>query len=201
MSLTLNSETLGRIRPIFAKVLEAFTGGFSWAAGALTGNTSGKTVPAGTLLVVNEATRTATPVKRARLAATVAVDAATATVEKGHMFEVDDIVIGVTGDAGTRILSIVSGDETDQLIVGTAVGTCVNGATGAALYNISTTTATGGGTNLIGTANAITLYPTTIEAGASVAALRRGTAYANRIQPVNADWDNLPPSIQLSTSA
>jgi hypothetical protein len=201
MSLTLNRETLAGLRPLFAKVLETFTGGFAWTAGTLTRHTDGVTLPAGTLLVVNEATRQARPVKRARLLATQATAVATATVEKGHMFEVDDIIIAAAANAGTRILNIVVGAASDQIVVGTAVATCVVGATGAALYEIGTTTATGAFTALIGTANSIALYPSTIEAGASVTALRRGTVYANRIQPVNAVQDNLPAVIQLSTSA
>lgn len=202
MSLTVVRETLASVNTYFAKVLEAFTGGFGWTAAALTRHTDGVTLPAGTLLVVNEVTRQAKPVKRARLAATLALGDATATVEKGHLFEVGDHIIGLSGGTGAgTITSITEGDTTDVIVV-SGVGATGMGAaaTGGALVEVATSAATGAITTFVGTANAIALYPSTITAGASVAALRRGTAYANRIQPVVA-LDDLPETIQLSTSS
>jgi hypothetical protein len=199
MSLTLNRETLAGLRPLFAKVFEAFTGGFAWTANALTNNTSGKTVPAGTLLVVNEANRTAAPVKRARLTAAVATGGGTATVDAGHMFEVGDILIGLNGTHGIAVAAVT--DTTISIATTpTAQFSATTSAIGYVLVNVATTAATGPITTFVGTANSIALYPTTVAAGASVTGLRRGTAYANRIQPV-VDTDDLPPTIQLSTSA
>lgn len=202
MSLTLTSETLAGVRALFAKVLEVFTGGFAWTAAALTRHTDGVTLPAGTLLVVSEVTRQAKPVKRARLAATLAAGAATAVVQKGHLFQVGDFIIGLAGTAPGTIASVTAIDaDTDRIVIAALGATGIGaGATGAALVEVGTSAATGAVTTFVGTANAIAFYPSTIEAGASVAALRRGTVYANRIQPVVAT-DNLPVTIQLSTSA
>lgn len=198
MSLTLTRETLAGVRALFAKVLEVFTGGFAWTAAALTRHTDGVTLPAGTLLVVSEATRQATPVKRARLAATLATAVSTAVVEKGHLFEAGDFIFGVGLGTAATIGSVVEGATTDSLVI--SVGTSrFRGAVGLAIMEVASGGATGPG-GYVGTANAIALYPSTIEAGASVAALRRGTVYANRIQPVVAT-DDLPATIQLSTSA
>ena len=202
MSLTLTRETLAGVRALFAKVLEVFTGGFAWTGAALTRHTDGVTLPAGTLLVVSEVTRQAKPVKRARLASSATAFFQTLTVEKGHMFEVGDPIVAndAAATAAKNIRSIAEGADTDVLTIASAGWGGGGFATGVVIVEVGSSAATGPVTDFVGTANAIALYPSTIEAGASVAALRRGTAYANRIQPVVA-LDNLPVTIQLSTSA
>jgi len=204
MSLTLNRETLAGLRPVFAKVIEAFTGGFAWTAGALTRHAAGTTLPAGTLLMVNEATRQAVPIKRARVANTTAAAATGVAVQNNHLFRVGDFVIGLAGTSAGTITAINTSATAgiDRFVVAFPTAPVVGMgalATGAALINVAGAGLLGATATHVGTANSIALYPTTIIAGASVAALRRGTAYANRINPV-VRVDNLPATIQLSTS-
>jgi hypothetical protein len=205
MSLTLNRETLSGVRALFAKVLEAFTGGFAWTAGALTRHTAGTTLPAGTLLVVNEATRQAVPVKRARVMYTTAAAATGVAVQNNHLFRVGDFLNVLAGTSAGTITAINTSATAgvDRFVLGFPTAPTVGIgalATGAALINVAGAGLLGATATHVGTANAIALYPTTIQAGASVTALRRGTVYANRINPV-VRVDNLPNTIQLSTSA
>ncbi len=201
MSLTLQRTTGGDIRPVFVKVLELFTGGFSFSAAALARHTEGVTLPKGALLQVNEATRECTPVKRARLAARIGTGVGTAIFQEGHLFEPGDFV-WINGVATAATIGTVTslGNGTDRIT--TARGWLNRIAAlpaNAWVVNVGTSAATGIATR-VANANTIARYPSTIQAGASVAALRRGTVYANRVNPI-VDTDNLPGTIILSTSA
>lgn len=190
MSLNISRDTLAGVRPKFIKVLELFTGGFGWAARATDRFTDGVTLPAGTLLSVDEATRTAFPIKRTRLAESAATAATGVMVEPGHFFNVGDS-IHIAG-TGSSIQEIRTGDTSDYIRVNAGIASSGPNAAGTIVF-------AGTAGALSGTANAVAAYPTTIEAGASVAVLRRGTVYGNRVPPVAAN-DAIPATIQFSTS-
>jgi len=199
MSLTLNRDTVPGKRDVFAKVFELFTGGFAFTAAALARHTEGVTLPQGALLEVNEATRQCSPVKRARLSAGMATGATAAFFEVGHLFEVGDYVFVEDSATAGTITTIVTGDTSDRVTFGAAIRSLGVIASGNWAQHVATSTATGV-TTRVTNANAIAAYPTTIEAGASVAALRRGTVYTNRVQPV-VGTDGLPGGILFSTSS
>ena len=198
MSLTVRSESVSGVIPKFAKVFELFTGGFGFTAAALARHTSGVTLPAGALLQVNEATRECSPVKRARLAAYVATAATSVKFEPGHLFRVGDYVFIEGTATGGTIATITEGATYDTIAFAAGVNINKGVAAGAWAQHVSTANATAG-TAVVINANAIAAFPTTIEAGASVAALRRGTVYKNRIQPI-VTADSLPVTILLSDS-
>lgn len=189
MSLNISRDTIGAIRPVFVKVLELFTGGFGWSARATDRNTDGRMLPAGALLSVDEETRTAHPIKRGRTTEDYATTATGVRVDTNHLFEVGDLVF-ISGTSAV-IESIANEENEDYIVLSRGIASA-NVSTGATVYEGTSATITG-------TANAIAAYDTTVEAGASVAALRRGTVFANRIQPVE-DNDNLNDVTLLSDS-
>lgn len=190
MSLNINRETVPGVRPLFIKVLELFTGGFGWAARATTRHTDGVTLPAGTLLRVDEAARTAYPIKRGRLAESAGTAATAFMVEPGHLFEIGES-IHIAG-TGSSILEIRAGDTSDYIRVGGGIASTGPNGPGTVVF-------AGTAGALSGTANAVAAYPSTIRAGASVSVLRRGTVYGNRVPPVAAN-DAIPATIQFSDS-
>lgn len=199
MSLQLNRETGAGKRPVILKVFELFTGGFSYLADALDTFTSGRELPQGTLLRIAENTRTAIPVKRGRLLETIASSISTGLFEPGHMFEAGDRI--QCGGTATIVESVTEGNDGDTIVCRDRFRKNLQTAAGSVAYHVGSTSATGpGGLTATGIANAIAAYPSTIETTASVTALRRGTVYANRIQPVNEGYDIIPATIILSTS-
>jgi hypothetical protein len=194
MSLSPIKETVDTGVAVFSKILELFTGGFSLS---ITGFTSGVTLPKGSLLKVDEEARTATPVKTAVVGATG--DATTLYLETGHHFEVGDYI--AYGATGAPIESIEDGtgdyDGLDKVSVGTAEGDLSASSKDDVVWN----SATGGATGVNVAPNALSRYAVTIEDGAVVTAVRRGTAYKKRIQDhVSKLTDTLPATIQLSES-
>ena len=195
MSLSPIKTTVGGTAPVFAKVFELFTGGFSITT---TGFNTGVTLPAGSLLKVSESARTATLVKTAKLTTNTeaANDVAkTFYVSEGHHFAVGDH-IGWDGQPHQEITAIESNSTGIKVTATGATAAAV--ATGVVIFE----SGTGVGTATVKTvANALSAYDTTIESGGFVAALRRGTAYKNRVQPhVAGHLADINASIQFSES-
>lgn len=188
MSLNLKKTVMAAGTVVWKKILEVFDGGFTLETD---GFVDGAVLPEGSLLKINEATRKATPVKTAVTGKTGT--AKNLYVVQGHHFQVGDYVI--TGATGAVIKSISPTGELDHIVTATGIGAT---ATGAIVLN----SATGGTGVAFKTApNAISLFDTKIEAGASVAAVRRGTAYSRRIQAHTAGLvSTIPATIQLSDS-
>ncbi len=196
MSVRIVRDSVAGVRALFAKTFEIFTGGFGWSAQALDNHTEGIVLPAGSLLTVSESARVARPVKRGRTTTLTGSAATGVNVQKGHLFEVGDNIhfIGGNPTAGA-ITAIYEHEDSDRLSISPGLllaESYGNRAIGAGVYE-------GTGNTLVGTANAISAYPTTIEEGASVTALRRGTVYANRVPPVGTH-DQLPSVIEFSDS-
>lgn len=191
MSLNISRDTIGAIRPVFVKVLELFTGGFGWSARATDRNTDGRTLPAGALLFVDEEARTAHPIKRGRTTEDYGSNATGIRIEPNHLFEVGDLVF-ISGGGTSAVIESITADDNEDYIVLSRGTLGTTAATGATMFE-------GTGATITGSANAIAAYDTTVEAGASVAALRRGTVFANRIQPVE-DNDDLNDVTLLSDS-
>ena len=186
------------MRPVFAKILELFTGGFSYTATARTNWSEGATLPKGTLLQVNELNRTCIPIKRGRLTAFVGTGVGTAVLQENHLFEVGDH-IWVEGATAAKTIETVNGNS---ITVTDAWGIDPNAskAVGAYVAHVGTSTATGPIATRQGSANSIARYPSTVDAGASVTALRRGTVYSRRVAPVIGAVDNMPGTILFSNS-
>jgi hypothetical protein len=193
MSLNLVKETVSAGIPVFKKVFELFDGGFSLT---VTGFNSGVELPAGSLLQVDEEARTAVPVKTAVVGATGT--ATTIYVETGHHFIVGEH-LGVGATAAT-ILAITASATLglDIIDIGSATGIGVT-SDGDVVWDSS---GTGENASAIKTApNALSRYAVTIESGATVTAVRRGTAFKKRIQGhTTALVATLPETIQLSDS-
>ncbi len=188
MSLNLKKTVMAAGTVVWKKILEVFDGGFTLETD---GFVDGTVLPEGSLLKINEATRKATPVKTGVTGKTGT--AKNLYVVQGHHFQVGEYVI--TGSTGAVIKSISPTGELDHIVTATGIGTT---ATGAIVLN----SATGGtGVAFKTVPNAISLFDTKIEAGASVAAVRRGTAYSRRIQAHTSGLvSTIPATIQLSDS-
>ncbi len=177
MGLKPIKDTIADDIPVFAKVLELFTGGFSLVSTNLRDDVI---LPAGSLFTVSETTRQATPIKTAKMVTNATANQLTYLVDNAAYLKVGDI-IGATGSAtGHGITKIEASGDNDVLTVATSFGAAV--ATGDVLYKVSAA----GGNVVSGTANAISMYD--VKAGADnlsegVTMLRRGTAYKNRLQP------------------
>ena len=193
MSLTVSRDTISGKRPVFAKVLELFTGGFGWSARALARNTTVVELPKGALLVVDEVARTCHPVKRGRAAAAIASAATGISVQHGSMFQVGDVIRYAGVGTGHTITGVTERPTLTRLLLATA--TTGSAAAGSTVEDLASG-------DLTGTANAIAALPTRVESGASVSVLRRGTVYTNRVQPITAR-DQFPTggAVLFSTSS
>jgi hypothetical protein len=208
MSLTPVQDSVSAAAAVFSKILEVLSGGFSLVS---TGFTDGATLPKGSLLKVDEAARTATPIKTAITVAD-SVSSQVHFVAAGHHFAVGD-VIGVTvGGKARKITAIkaktgttATGGAGDRITVATsdtagAGSGIATSATGVVFYHAATTTATG---TLKVTPNTLLrddalIGTTLVEA---VTAVRRATAYKNRIQAHNSTHlAGLYSTIQISES-
>lgn len=195
MGLKPVRDTIAEAIPVFAKVFELFTGGFSLVS---TNLRSGVILPAGSLVVVNETTKQMSPIKTAKLVIKGGTTATGYVVDSARYLKVGDVV-GFAGGTGSYIRAISATGSYDKLTVGTTFG----GTSVPADTVIYKTTARGS-TILSGTANAITVYDMKVgddNLSADAAVLRRGTAYKNRIQPHLAGHiSGLPATIQISQS-
>lgn len=176
MSLQPKRETGDAGIPVFSKVLELFTGGFSLTSSTLSGF-PGMKLPKGALLKVDESTRTATPIKTAKVA-TGGGGTTTILVEKGHFFQAGDKV-GKTVDAKAYAIgAIAASGDYDQLTIQTAIDTAT---AGDVLFESTEAGPTAAEIKTV--ANAISRYDSYLEAGYGVTAALRATVYKNRVQP------------------
>ena len=159
--------------PVFQKVLELFAGGFSVI---LSGKETVR-LPKGSLLKVDEAARTAIPIKSAALLATSTTTKFLVTAP--NMFQVGDhVMIEGNGTGAHSISTIVASGVGEEINIATAIGI---GATGAVMYQAASqgTAAADILPNVI--ANAVSMYDSTV--GDFVTCVLRGTAFKKRIQP------------------
>lgn len=205
MGLAPISQTVADAVPMFAKVLEIFTGGFSLVSSTLR---DGVTLPAGSLFRVDEATRQATPVKTAVMYGSAAPGQTALRVVSADWFKVGDR-IGNSGGTASAITSIeATGGSYDVINIGTAFVSIVTAskktvslATGDVLIH---TLVTGSAGTIATTANTISV--TDVEVGDTnlsegLAMLRRGTAYKNRLQGhLAGHLADIPATIQISNS-
>ena len=194
MSLKPVKQTLAGGIPVFAKVLEVFTGGFSLVT---TGFNVGADVvlPAGSFLTVVESTRLATPIKTADIA-TSGAEGTGHSIPSGHHFAVGDHVARIVGRGAHAITAIYDVGAYDRIVLATTIGNGI--ATGPVLWVSS---AQGTDKAAVQTPNALSMYDVVMESGGGVAVLRRGTAYKNRIQAhVSGHLTTLPATIQISES-
>ncbi len=200
MGLGPVKQTAAGVIPVFAKVFELFTGGFSVVSTNLRDDV---TLPAGSLFTVDEETRQATPIKTAKLAATAANDATQIKVDSARYFKVGDNVALVADGSAFYINQITAtGGAYDIIHLGTALGIAATvGSDNNVLFlsGVHGTT----GARLEGTANAISAYDVKVNGNLQnfISVLRRGTAYKKRIQPHLAGHiSDLPDTIEISKS-
>jgi hypothetical protein len=179
--------------PVFAKILEFFTGGFSLT---VTGFTSGVVLPKGSLLKVDEEARTALPIKTA--VAGTAGTTGVAYVNPGHHFAVTDVIAVTVGRPAVAITAVAAGTGSfegwDKISASGIPSAAVDGV-------LFEATAASGTATIKTLPNTLLAYDTLIETGATVTALRRGTAYKKRLQAhQSGHLAELPATIQLSTS-
>ena len=192
MSLNLTKESTGDGIPVFQKFFELFTGGFSLT---ITGFNTGEILPKGSLLKVDEAARTAVPIKTAKV---VAGGGGTddIIVESGHHFQVGDVIALTVGAKAYTIDGITATADGDIISVATAIDTAT---AGDVLFESSANGATHAAYETV--ANTLSFHDVMIESGATVTAIRRGTAFKNRIQAHTAGLiADIPATVQLSQS-
>ena len=176
MSLQPVQETGSGGIPVFSKVFELLTGGFSLTSSTLSGFSEVK-LPEGALIRVDESARTATPIKTAKVAKGGG-GTDDILVEKPHFFQVGD-TIALTADAKAyNIDAITATGDYDQISVGTAIDTAT---AGDVLFESSEGGATAADIKTV--ANALVRYDTFLKAGYGVTAAIRATVYKNRVQP------------------
>ncbi len=120
MSYKLESTQISGGKHVFYRVDETAIGGFGLDIANLV---AGVLVPAGTIMGFDEDTRTATPLKTAKMQASATDAATTYKVEKGHLFEVGDNIGKTIGGKAYTISEIdTSNADYDVLTVGTTLG-------------------------------------------------------------------------------
>ena len=175
MGLKLVKESGVDQIPIFQKEFEVAQGGFKLDT---TGLPAGEIVTPGTPMSANEETRVAKVLKSA-----VLYDAATDTatdypVEKGHFFEVGDIVGYSVGGAAYAITEIdTTNEDYDVITVGTTLGVALSA--GDVLFESSAEGADAGALNV--TPKGLLFDNVKIEDNVSCAIVLRGTVYKKRI--------------------
>ena len=169
MALKPKSETVGAVYDVFVKVFELLTGGFSISPDGFNKDVK---LPKGSLLKVDEDTRTATPIKTSELA-TASTEPTNVTVLDGHHFQVgDDISIG-NGTASE--ITAVDGNKLTVAAFGT-------GAKGTVVYETADSGTSEADRAIKDVPNGILRYDTTIATGEFATVAIRGTVYKNRIQ-------------------
>jgi hypothetical protein len=180
--------------PVFQKEIEVAQGGFILDKANLAANAS---IPAGTCLTYNEATRVAKVVKTATVNATAAANATTYQIKKGHTFLVGDNVAKTVGGAAFAITAIEVGATHDVITVGTTIGAA---AEFDVLFQSSATGATAA--VLVDTPKGLLRSPLDLVAGFSqeVGAVIRGTVYERRIPGASVTMKAAMPHIVFSQS-
>ncbi|GAA4328531.1 hypothetical protein GCM10023184_18460 [Flaviaesturariibacter amylovorans] len=173
---------------------ETASGGFALAGYALL---AAATVAAGTPVAFDEATRTATVLKTAKLAANATNVATTYNVEKGHHFKVGDNFGAVIGGKAYPITAIdTSNANYDVFTVGTTLGVAL--VAGDALFQSSATGASAAA--LMVTPNGLVYEGITVEENAPLSAVIRGTVYERRIPAIPSAVKSGIPNIIFSKS-
>ena len=186
------TATTGGI-PVFQKVIETAQGGFSLD---MTNLTEGETIPAGSLVVFNEATRKAVIVKTATMQDAATDSAVDYKVKKGHNIAVGDYLARSEGGAAYAVTAIdTSNDDYDEITVGTTLGVALSA--GDALFISS---ATGASAAAVATAQGLLYEETVAQTDAPLSVVIRGTVYARRIPGVIATQKAEMPNIIFSES-
>lgn len=162
------------------KDIQVAQGGFKLTA---TGLEVGDVLWAGTPVVFNETTRTATVQHLGVLYADAGATDTTYQVKKGHTLKVGDYM--ATGAAGGKAYAITAIDRTNAAYDVITVGTTIGAATAGDLMWQST--ATGATASALPASNGL-LYEQKVidlQGEESITAVIRGTIYARRI-PINA---------------
>jgi hypothetical protein len=156
------------------KDIQLAQGGFALD---LTGLTPGALLPAGSLVVFDEATRTATVTPTATLQAAASGSPTSYRLNKGSGVKVGTNIsfAGAGGPAYPVLTLDTSNTAYDTVTVGTTIG---NAAVGTAIYG---STATGASASAYPAANGLLYDDTLANAGESVSVVIRGTIYARRM--------------------
>lgn len=181
--------------PVFQKEIEVAQGGFSLDQ---TGLAAGDTIPAGTVLNFDEATRVAKVLKTATVHATAASNATEYQVKKGHLFKVGDKIAKVAGGVATTISAIVTTNADHDVI--TVAATLTAAAEWDVLFESATTGATAAG--LAVAPKGLLRSSLDIVAGFNhqVGAVIRGTVYSRRIPGASAEVKAALPHVIFSSS-
>jgi len=206
MGLQPIKDTIANAIPVFAKIFELFTGGFSLVTTDLR---SDVILPAGSLFRVNEVTRQAIPVKTAKMYGSAAPGQTVLRVESANWFVVGNRIVNPTSGTGSFITAIeATGGDYDTITIGTAFVSTVS--PGKKLVSLATgdvlvhSLIAGSAGTIATAANSISVKglkagSTSLSEGLTM--LRRGTAYKNRLQPHLAGHiAKLPATIQISQS-
>ena len=180
MGLNLVKQTIGAVAPVFVKVFELFTGGFSLST---SGYNSGTKVPAGSLIKVDEDARTATILKSAKLTADMPSSTALKITTDSH-FQVGDYVHMEDWATSYSVASITEGDDEDYLVITTGIGDYTAVGTGDVVYQVEAATVQAE-VELTTVANGVVRYDTYMGdtgSGDEVTVVSRGTVYGNRLQ-------------------
>lgn len=142
----------------------------------------GSIIPAGTPVIFNETTRTASIIATGIAQATAGGTATDYLILKGHTFKVGDYFS--TGVAGGKAYPITVINTTGSTVYDTiTVGTSIGAATAGDLLYAST--ATGATASAYGAANGLLYDDTFSGPGVDISVVIRGTVYARRV-PYNA---------------
>jgi len=156
------------------KDIQLVQGGFALVT---TGLTAGALLQAGSLVIYDEAARTAVVYSNGSLQAAATGSPTTYRLNKGSGFKVGDyIAFAGTGGAAYAITAIDPANTAYDLItVGTTIG---NGSVGAGVY---ASTATGATASAYPAANGLLYDDTLANPGESISVVIRGTIYARRM--------------------
>jgi len=184
-------EATGDI-PVYQVVHEVSQGGYTLDTDGLV---AGSIIPAGTVMIGDDATRKAKVLKSATIVEAAAADALVYKVSKNHQFATgDNISLGVKGKAYPATVD-KSNANYDTLTVPTSLGLA---AVGAVLFQSSTTGATNSA--VAGVPTGTLLESRKVEANTTLTLALRATVYARRIPGVPADVKALLPLIIFSQS-
>lgn len=179
--------------PVYQQVHEVSQGGYTLDTDGLV---AGSTIPAGSVIIADDATRKAKVLKTANVVEVAAADAVVYKVAKGSQIAVNDnIGLGLKGKAYPVTAIDKSNANYDALTVSTTLGAA---AVGVPVFQSSTTGATNSA--LSGTPTGTLYESTLVEANATITVVLRGTVYARRIPGVPADVKALLPLIIFSQS-
>lgn len=177
--------------------LETAQGGFTLDT---TGLAAGSTLPGGTVISFDEATRKAKVVKTLILAANATNSDTVYQVKKGSQVKVGDIYAKAVGGSSQTVTAVdTSNAAYDAVTLDTTLGVALNA--GDVLFQSSADGTTAGAYS--STPKGLLYEDTDIVAGAAsidIAVVLKGTVYARRIPGVPASIQALMPNIIFSQS-